>query len=120
MYIGLDASEDWQAYLLREAEAAVAEKLLFFYIIRAEGWVPEGEALDEYYERAVKAHLTAALEASDIRAEDFDTAEEYNNLVADVRSGLVKDFGEAYFTEIAYSEYGMEKILANISITDKD
>ena len=120
LYIGLDASEDWQAYLLREAEAAVAEKLLFFYIIRAEGWVPEGEALDEYYERAVKAHLTAALEASDIRAEDFDTAEEYNNLVADVRSGLVKDFGEAYFTEIAYSEYGMEKILANISITDKD
>lgn len=118
MYIGLDASEDWQAYLLRQAEAAVTEKLLFFYIIRAEGWVPEGELLDEYYDKEVTSHLTAALEASDIRAEDYEDRAEYDELVAEVRAGLINDLGEAYFTELAYTDYGMEKLRENIIIID--
>ena len=119
VYIGLDASEDWQAYLLAEAERAVTEKLLFFYIIKSEGWCPEGDKLDEYYEKAVNVYLTAALEASDISPEHYESRAEYDKLVADVKAGLIADFGEDYFIEIAYSEYGWEKLLENITIIDE-
>ena len=119
VYIGLDASADWQAYLVAEAEAAVTEKLLFFYIIRSEGWYPTGDKLDEYYEKALSVYLTAALEASGISPEDYEDKAEYDTLVLDVKTGLVADFGEDYFIELAYSEYGWEKLLENITITDK-
>lgn len=119
VYLGLDRSADWQSYLVREAERAVTEKLLFFYIIRREGWCPTADKLDEYYERALNEHLTAALEASGIRPESYEDRAEYDKIALEVKAGLIADFGEDYFTEIAYSEYGMEKILENITIIDK-
>ena len=120
VYIGLDASEDWQEYLITEAERAVTEKLLFYYIIRNEGWCPEGDTLDEYYTKAVDTYLTAALEASGISPESYDDRAEYDKIVSEVRAGLIADFGEDYFVEIAYSEYGWERLLENITIIDNE
>ena len=111
MYMGLDASADWQACLVAEAERAITEKLLFFYIIRREGWIPEGEVLDEYYESAVTLYVNAALEASGITRESFDTEDEYNTIVSEVRMGIIADFGEEYFIEVAYSDYGTERLI---------
>ena len=120
VYIGLDASEDWQAYLVRQAEAAVTEKLLFFYIIRSEGWCPTGDTLDEYYDKAADVYVNAALEASGISPEDYEDKAEYNKIVAEVKAGIISDFGSDYFYEIAYSEYGWERLLENITILDNE
>ena len=120
VYIGLDASEDWQAYLVRQAEAAVTEKLLFFYIIRSEGWCPAGDTLDEYYDKAADVYVNAALEASGISPEDYEDKAEYNKIVAEVKAGIISDFGSDYFYEIAYSEYGWERLLENITIVDNE
>ena len=47
------------------------------------------------------------------------TKDEYDSVAASVRINLIESYGEGYFTEMVYYNYGTEKMMAMANITYK-
>jgi hypothetical protein len=118
-YVGLSEGESLDDYLMREAELSVADKLTFYYVISAEGWIPSADALAELYAEAVEEYL-AVYVANDLtcRPEYFKNSADYDKKVAEHRQKLLEDFGSDYFYDVVYSEYGMAKLVESVKIVN--
>ena len=117
-YLALARGEDYKAYLRAEAESAVTEKLLFYYIMREENWLPEESELSELYNAAVQERLDVYLKYEVLcMPEHYATEAEYNAEVARHRADLISAYGEEYFKDEAYFRFGMAKLKENIDIT---
>ena len=118
-YVGLSEGESLDDYLMREAELSVADKLTFYYVISAEGWIPSADVLAELYAEAVEEYL-AVYVASDLtcRPEYFKNSADYDKKVAEHRQKLLEDFGSDYFYDVVYSEYGMAKLVESVKIVN--
>lgn len=118
-YVGLSEGESLDDYLMREAELSVADKLTFYYVISAEGWIPSADALAELYAEAVEEYL-AVYVANDLtcRPEYFTNSADYDKKVAEHRQKLLEDFGADYFYDVVYSEYGMAKLVESVKIVN--
>lgn len=112
-YLGLAANADWEAELVKKSEKATLEKLIFYYIAREEGILPEGEVFDTAYDRIYNEMLDAYLEQYNVNREDFDSDEEYEEQVDIYRDMLEANYGEDYFTETVYFEHVMKILRAN-------
>ena len=118
-YVGLSDGESLDDYLMREAELSVADKLTFYYVISTEGWIPDSSALAELYSAVVEEYL-AVYVANDLtcRPEYFKNSADYDKKVAEHRQKLLEDFGEDYFYDVVYSEYGMAKLVEAVKIVN--
>ena len=114
-YLGLSKGEDYKAYLRAEAEAAVSEKLIFYYIVRAENWLPSESELSALYNEAVSERLDVYLKYEVLcMPEHYATEAEYNAEVARHRADLISIYGEAYFKDEAHFRFGMAKLKESI------
>ena len=118
-YVEADAGESLKAVLTHEAELAVGEKLTFYYILQNEGWLPVGDELSALYAAAVQRYLDAYIE-NDLtcRPEYFKNPADYEAKVKAHEEQLMKDYGEEYFYDVVYSEYGMEKLISVINFVN--
>lgn len=116
-YLGLGSTDDWETALQDKAETAVIEKLMFYYIVREEGLVPDEAKYNELYEKAYNDMLNSYLKQYDVDREDYDSDEEYEKEVKVYRDLIDKNYGEAYFRESVYFEYAMEALRANAKLT---
>ncbi len=114
----LSESADWQAYLELLAKESVAQKMLFYYVIRAEGWMPEGAEYERLYNEAVEEALADQLVIDGCKRENYSSDEAYNSAVSEIRRKLVAAKGETYFTDIVYFEYGMKCINEHVTATN--
>lgn len=107
-YLTLDADDDWRAHLRESAEKSVAEKLVFYYIIRAEGFLPSDEYVaktTEELKTELRDYITQQLNPS-----DYDSEEQYLEAVDVYYNGMLSQYGEDYFLENAVYKYAMEKL----------
>ena len=118
IYLGLSESADWEGYLRSISEESVKQKLVFFYVIRESGLIPSGDALTECREDALENYITSELLSLGVDESDFKTKEEYAEYRAGIKAELIESLGEEYFDELAYSVWGVEKLLERATVKE--
>ncbi len=113
-YYGLSSSESYEDYLREMAEETVAQQLMFYAMIRQEGFVPSESEYAELYEEKVQERVDYHCENSSTYIEALEackTEEEREAKLAEIREEVLANYGDAYFEESVYYEYGLEKLL---------
>ncbi len=116
-YLQIGSTADWRAALTEKAEQAVTEKLIFYYIARNEGLMPDEQTKGVIYDEMFDEMLDAYLEQYKVDRDNYDTEEEYNKQVEYYKSVILTQYGEDYITENALFEYIMETFLTYARVT---
>ena len=114
-YLSIAQGTDWRAYLQEKAEKTALEELMFFYIIREEGFLPEKTEFNEMRESIINAHYEYHI---DLDAEELSKLEgdAYNARIAQIKAEVLEYYGDDYFDENVYYNYGMDKIIEKLVI----
>ena len=107
-YLSLSESDDWRAHLKKTAENSVAEKLVFYYIIREQGLLPTDEEI-----AAIRVDLEEEIRQyilENLSMENYETEEEYLSAVEAYHEGMVASYGDDYFSENAIYKHSMGKL----------
>ncbi len=119
-YFGLSSDEDWRLYITSMAKNIVSEKLIFYYIIRKENFIPSEEEYNKIYEEQVAEHLTYYTdEIYKEELEEIEDEEKREKRIAEIKQEMLDYYGEEYFRENVHYEYAIDKILAFAKITEK-
>ena len=114
-YLSLGSTDDWQSALMATAEDAIKQKLVFYYIIREEGYIPTEEQFNSIREDVYSDYLQSYLDYYGIEESDSDYAEQLEAAKAAVDA----EYDDEYWqTNIIY-EFGMNKICENANIIYK-
>ena len=109
-YLELGSNDNWREYLRDFAKDVVKQKLIFYYVIRAEGLVPTAEEYDRIYNEVLNECVEAYLKDIDFDRDDYKTDDEYNAALAE-NIRIVKDYyGEAYLKESVYYKYAIDEL----------
>ncbi len=111
-YLGLSSGADWRAYITSQAEAVVKEKLIFYYIVKAESFLPGEEEYNEIYSEIVDEYMEYYEELYEDDFEKCETDEEKAELFEKIKKEMLDYYGDEYFEELVYYDYAMEKILS--------
>ena len=109
-YLQIGSTADWKAALLKNAEQAVADKLTFNYIMKAEGLTPDAATIERLYNEMLQEMIDAYLTQYGINREDYETEEEYNKEVEKYRDLILTNYGEDYILENVQYEYVMKTL----------
>ena len=115
-YLQIGSTADWRAALTEKAEQAVTEKLIFYYIARNEGLMPDEQTKGVIYDEMFNEMLDAYLEQYKVDRDNYDTEEEYNKQVEYYKSVILTQYGEDYITENALFEYIMDTLVTYANI----
>lgn len=118
-YLQLEPGEDWHAHLRETAVRAVTEKLIFYYVLRQEGFLPEGEEYDKLYDELVDEVLAEYLGRISCKRENYDSDAAYEAAVAKHRETVVAGYGEDYFHENVIYLYAIEKMIDMATVTEE-
>ena len=111
-FLELSSSADWKAYLRQDAEEAIKEKLIFYYIMQAENLKPSEEEYNEIYEAVFADHLQDYLDYYKITPE----VEDYEKKLADGKKEVLETYGKTYFEELVVYDYVMSVIIARANV----
>ncbi len=115
VYVGATKDKTWQDIVMGESEKFVKERLVLFYVMKAEGLTPTAEEYQAEYDRLYKEYLDEAIEQFfSYAGKDRDdyTDEEYEEIVEECKDILDSTFDDDYFFVLPYSN-----ILAKTIIT---
>ncbi len=115
---GLEDGTDWRAYFRETAERNVTDKIIFYYVARAENLLPNEEEYKKVYDELVEEYLSIYLERAGCVRENYDSDEEYNAAVANARRDMVAYYGDDYLRENTIFLHAMTKITAYANVTD--
>ncbi len=123
-YCGLDYSNtDWRDYLLAQAKNIVKERLVLYYIMRAENLMPEEAVLNEKIAEAKKEHLDEFvkqyIEEYNVDKSKY-TEEKWAEFLADREKELFVYYGAEYFAEKVYYEIALDEFLKWPTVTTMD
>lgn len=110
-YLGLSGSADWKNQLYKNAESAIKQKLIFYYIIREENLIPSDAEYNEIYERIFNEHVDSYLAKQQITEESENYAEKKTEAEAAVREYYI----EEYWKENVLYEYFVDEIVSRAS-----
>lgn len=108
-YLGLESGSDWKKAVRDNAETAIKQKLAFYYIIREENLIPEGEEYDAIYEEIFDEHLQTYLDYYKIT----EDSEDYETKLEDAKNTVKGQFDDDYWFELVVYDYAIEKLIAN-------
>jgi len=111
----LKAGDDWKGYIMSLAENDVTERLIFYYIIRKENFLPPESEYKKIYDDLYNEVLDYFLERHKDEFSKLE-GEEYDKELEVLKSEIDGYYGESYFKEQAYYYYATRKMLefANI------
>lgn len=114
---GLESGADWQSYLRSRAELEVRDKLIFYYIFKEEGFMPNEEEYQRVYNEIVDHQVSLMIEESEI---DFDTLseEEYKKEVELLKEKFLDIVGDYGMDELIYREIGYKKMAEKLVIIE--
>jgi FKBP-type peptidyl-prolyl cis-trans isomerase (trigger factor) len=114
-YLSISQYEDWRSILREKAEKTALEELIFYYIIREEGFLPGKTEFNEMRLSIIEAHYDYHI---DLNAEELAKLEgdAYNARVAEIKAEVIEYYGEDYFEENVYYNYGMDKIIEKLVV----
>lgn len=115
--------KDWRETLTTMSQNLVRERLILYYIMRKENFVPTDEELqskvEEAKERYLDEYMTQFLESIHKDRDDY-TDDEYAELVEERREVLFDYFDDEYFKENSYYELAMEKLKTFVTVKTLD
>ena len=112
-YLSLSQSTDWRAYLKEKAENTTLEQLIFYYIIREEGYLPDKTDFKLMRDSIIGAHLQYHIELNREELEKLE-GEAYDKRVAEIEAEMLDYYGDEYFDENVYYNYGMDMIIEKL------
>ena len=120
-YLSLDEGADWKSVLKTMSQELVKERLILYYIMKAENLTPTEEVLNAKYE-ALRAeyldeYIKQYLEYEEKTRADY-TDEEYATFVADREKEIFDYYDEDYFTETAYYEIVLDTLVNWPTVND--
>ena len=109
---GLGPTEDWRATLAEESKKAITENIIFYYIIREEGFIPSDEEYEKIYQSGYDAAVQSILDSEKVTEE----SENYEEVLAAAKK-TIDSYPDKYWREKIYQSYGMDEIykLANVT-----
>ena len=112
-YLSLPQGSDWRATLKEKAENTALEEMIFYYIIREENYLPSDSEFEQIRNDIIDSHYEYYLE---LNAEELSklTGEAYDKRAAEIKAEMLDYYGEEYFDENVYYNYGMDKIIENL------
>ncbi len=113
-YYGLGSNEDYKKHLKDMSEETVAQQIMFYTVIKQEGFIPTDAEYKALYEEAVQERVDYHCENTSayINAlKECKSEEERTAKLAEIRAEIIENYGDAYFKESIYYDYGIEKIL---------
>lgn len=112
--LGMEEGTNWDPVLHEKVQAEVKEKLIFYYILREEGFVPTDEEFKEYYRRELELDYKYY---SGKTAIDFETAAEYDAALAAHEETMIDHYGsKTFYSDEVYYLYASEKMLSLATI----
>ena len=114
-YLGLASTGKWEDVVYAESEGFIKERLVMFYIIKAENLLPTDEEFKAEYDKVVKEFHDEAIAQFLYYAgktKDDYTEEEYADIVDECLEMVYSNFDEEYFTIRVYY-----RVLAKTAIT---
>ena len=112
-YLGLGSTADWKATILKDAEDSIKQKLAFYYIVRAEKYIPTDAEYEEFYQAAFDEHLQSYLDYYKIT----EDSENYEQKLATAKDTIKSQFSDDYWYEIVLYDYAMEKLIQLADVT---
>lgn len=112
-YLGLGKNSDWRKHIKTMAEETTTEELIFYYIIREEKFIPDKTEFKKMRDEIIESHLAYHI---DLNAEELSklSGEKYDARVAEIEAEMLEYYGDDYFDENVYYNYGMDKILEEL------
>lgn len=111
-YLGLSSGADWRAYITGQAENVVKEKLIFYYIVREESFLPAKDEFDKMYSDVIDEYMEYYKELYEEDFKKCETEEEKAELLEKIKKEMLEYYGEEYFEEIVYYDFAMDKIIS--------
>ncbi len=124
-YLGLQYAEnqDWKAYLRTLAKSLVEERLVLYYIIKAENLVPTPDTLASKKAEIEKEYLDSYIEQYchqyNIDKSKYSEAD-WAKFVTDRTAELHEYYDDAYFVENAYYQIAVDAMLTWPTVTTLD
>ncbi len=112
-YLSLSQGADWRAHLKTKAEDAATEELIFYYIIREEGFIPDKTEFNRMRDEIIESHYEYHLELNADELSKLE-GEKYDARANEIRAEMLEYYGDDYFDENVYYNYGMDKILEEL------
>ena len=105
IYLGLAGTSDWKAEVYKQSESFIKERMVMFYILKAENLLPSEEKLmaerDEIFQEYLDEAIKQYLDYHGKTREDY-TDEEYEEVVKECHDVVFFNFEENYFIIRAY------------------
>ena len=110
-YFGISDGSAWRDYVRSRSAYDIVEKMIFYYIARNEGLLPDEQTEQELYNAKVDTLLLEYLEYKNCKRENYNTSEEYLAAVAAYRAEIIEKNGEETIMEAVRYEYIMPEII---------
>lgn len=116
--LGLKSGDDWRAYLRSTAQARIAERVVFYYVLRAEGLMPTEDEIVREYNKLIDEYIVSYLSyyGKGTTPADYPSIEAYNKAWADAKAGVLAVYDEDYMRENAIFNIGIGRL---VSLADK-
>ncbi len=109
--LGIQTGGDWRTALRKFCESTITEKLVFYYIIREEGFLPNSEEYTETYNEVFQEHLNYYLSQNQEQLETLE-GDAYSAFVEDLSEDILEYYGEDYFREQTHYRFGVKKLIS--------
>ncbi len=118
-YLGLSSGTDWRAYIRATAENVTLEKVIFYYVIREQGYIPSDSEYRDLYDEIYAEHLDYYINLHAEELEGLNDAQ-YAKELESIKKELNSYYSEEYFAETVYYEYGTAKMIEGLArLADK-
>ncbi len=111
-YFNLSEKENWSDYIMVQAETAVTERLVFYYIINKEGIAPDDLEYERLYNEIKEEYMREYKELYKNEIEACKTEEEKAAKIAEIEKRLFEHYGEKYFRELVYYKYANDYLIS--------
>ena len=81
--------------------------------------MPDAQEYEELYAAAVDERLAQKLIEEGYDRDDYATDEAYDAAVSVLRRRVEAQYGQTYFMDLIYSEYGTALLLEGVSVNQK-
>ena len=108
--MNLNYYDDWREVIMKEAEKAITDKLVFYYVLSREGIYPSEEDVSKEKDALIEDYLAEYLEQMGVTRDKYDSDEKYETAINAYRDNLLSYYSDSYFEENAVYVLAMKTL----------
>lgn len=107
-YFGLSEFDNWRDYITKKAEDVIKEKLIFYYVMRAENLIPSEAEYNRVYDENISEYMKYYETLYEEELKACKTEEERQAKLEEIKQDMIAYYGEEYFEENVYYQYALD------------